>query len=89
MTEGKIRRYTMAEINALIAAGQYFPVPDDAPIYELDEEFLKHAKPVGKGRKTIVELELTPSTVEQFRKSGPDYLERMAEVLERHAKKAS
>lgn len=83
MSETRIKRYSMAQIKEMIAAGQYYPVPDDAPFFDENEQ------PVSQTGRTVVELDLTSSTVERFKKSGPDYLKRMADVLEGEAKKAS
>lgn len=89
MTEGNIKRYTMAEIRAMLDAGQYFPTASDAPEFELDDEFWKNAKPVSPG-KTVVQLELDRSTVEAFEGQNPDYKAGMVKVLEDYAaKKAS
>ncbi|MBN9304421.1 MAG: hypothetical protein BGO82_18775 [Devosia sp. 67-54] len=89
MSDEKIRRYTMAEIEKMIAAGQYYPVPDDAPALPVDDEFWRNAKPVRRPDRTVVELDVASAAVEQFKKAGPDYLRRMADVLEKAARKAS
>ena len=91
MTKKDIRRYTMAEIKALIESGQYFPTAEDAPEYPVDETFWKNAKRVGvTGTTASVRLELKPSVLERYKQEGPDHLSRMAKVLEDHvAKKAS
>ena len=88
MSDDKVRRYTMAEIDKMIAAGQYYPVPDDAPTFPVDDGFWENAKPVRRPGRTVVELEIASSTVEQFKKTGPDYLERMADILDKVARKA-
>jgi len=82
-------RYTMAELKALIDAGKYYPIPDDAPTMPVDEDFRKNARPVSVAETTSVELQLKRSTLERFKASGSDYLERMAHILEEQAKKAS
>ena len=89
MSNENIKRYTMAEIRKMIAAGQYYPTPDDAPLFPADDNSWETDELAVATDRTVVELDLPSSTVEQFKKSGPDYLKRMADVLENQAKKAS
>ena len=89
MTEANIKRYTMAEIDAMIEAGQYFPTAVDAPEIELGDEFWSNAERVNPAASgtTVVRLRLNSAVVDQYRQEGPGHLLRMAKVLEDHLPK--
>lgn len=38
--EEDIRRYSLDDINAMVAAGDYTPTPDDAPVYDIPDDFV-------------------------------------------------
>jgi uncharacterized protein (DUF4415 family) len=91
MTDENAKRFTMAQIRRMTEAGQFVPTATDAPEQDFDNSFWRSAQRANAPgtSKTQVQLELDRETVDQFRRQGADYLDRMAEVLNQHARKAS
>jgi uncharacterized protein (DUF4415 family) len=77
-----IRQYSMDEIKEMIARGED-QTRDDAPVYEVDEDFWKNAYVVRPGDKpkTSVHLRLDPEVFDWFKAQGKGHLTHMSAVL--------
>ncbi len=82
MADEDIRRYSAAEIEKMIAAGDYVPTSPDAPEIELDEDFWRNAKIVmPKSAKEAISLRVDQDILAWFRNQGRGYQSRMNAVL--------
>jgi uncharacterized protein (DUF4415 family) len=87
MADDNIKRYSLAEINAMRAKGVAQATPDGAPDIDLDEDFWRSARIVATSapRKTSIHLRVDPETLAFFRAAGRGHLTRMAKVLKAYA----
>ena len=77
-----IKCYTMAQIRAMIAAGDYFPTAPGAPEFELDEDFWRNARIVmPKPAKEAISLPVDRDIIAWLRAKGRGYQSRMNAVL--------
>ena len=75
-------RYTMAEIDAMIARGDYYYNENPPPAEPLPEGFWKNAVVVEpRDRKCSVHLRIDPDVLRWFRAQGDGHLTRMNAVL--------
>jgi uncharacterized protein (DUF4415 family) len=82
MTEGEdIRSYSLEEIKAMRARGDYVPTSPDTPVYEVDEDFWKNARVVMPEAKKSIHLRVDGDVLEWFRGQGSGYLTRMNAIL--------
>ncbi len=86
MAERDIRRYSLEEIEAMVARGQDrtdWERLRREPGIELDEEFWRNAQVVipPAERKQAVSLRLDRDVVDWFKAQGPGYQTRMNAVL--------
>jgi uncharacterized protein (DUF4415 family) len=81
MAEGDIKRYSLLEIEEMVARGDHVPTRPDAPEYEPDEEFWRNARIVAPPRKASVHLRVDQDVLAWFKAQGPRHLTRMNAVL--------
>ena len=82
MADEDIRRYSAAEIEKMIAEGDYVPTSPDAPEIELDEDFWRNAKIImPKSAKEAISLRVDQDILAWFRNQGRGYQSRMNAVL--------
>ena len=82
MADEDIRRYSAAEIEKMIAAGDYVPTAPDAPEIELGEDFWRNARIVmPKPAKEAISLRVDQDILAWFRNQGRGYQSRMNAVL--------
>lgn len=90
MVKEDIRRYSLDELKDMNDRRDFVPTPSDAPAFEGDDDFWAMVeRGLSHSAADVVELRLSQEALEYFKKSGPDYLERMAHILEDQARKAS
>jgi uncharacterized protein (DUF4415 family) len=72
----------MTQIKEMIDRGEYYPTPDDAPEYEVDDSFWDNAQIVlPNGAKIPLSLRVDPDVFDWFKATGKGYLTRMNAVL--------
>lgn len=83
MSENDTKTYSLAEIQALIAAGAFEPTRPDAPEMKLDAQFWENARVVmpGDSPKILISLRLDREVCDWFKGTGKGYLSRMNAVL--------
>ncbi len=83
MASKDTRHYSLDELKANRASGDYVPTRADAPEIELDEEFWRTARVVmpGETGKTSVHLRVDTDVLEWFKEQGKGHLSRMNAVL--------
>jgi uncharacterized protein (DUF4415 family) len=81
MAEGDIKRYSLLEIEEMVARGDHVSTRPDAPEYEPDEEFWRNARIVAPPRKASVHLRVDQDVLAWFKAQGPGHLTRMNAVL--------
>lgn len=91
MGEQGIKSFTLEQLQEMHHRGETRPTRPDAPEFNGDDEFWASAEQaiLGEQSQSSVVLKLDRKTIDRFREAGPDYLERMAHVLEEYARKAS
>ena len=81
MAKRDIRRYSAAELESMVARGDYEPTRAAAPEIELDADFWRHAKVVVPPGKTSVHLRVDADVLAWFKAQGRGHLTRMNAVL--------
>lgn len=82
MAKEDIKRYSAEQLKDMVATGDYYPTPEDAPTHELDESFWENAYVVSpEGKRVSVHLRLEPEVFDFFKQGGKGHLTRMAAVL--------
>ena len=79
--KGTIKRYTLAEIDAMIARGEDQTRPDAPEGPPMGEKFWKNAIVVGPDRKSSVHLRIDADVLHWFKRQGKGHLTRMNAVL--------
>ena len=81
MEEDDIRSYSLEEIKAMIADGNYSKTRPDAPEYPLPEGFWEKAKLVMPEQKRSVRLQMDQEVFDWFKAQGKGHITRMQAVL--------
>ena len=81
MEKENIKQYSMEQIKALINDGDYVPIPDDAPEYEVDPSFWENAKIVMPKAKKSVHLKLEDEIFKWFKSQGAGHITKMQAIL--------
>ena len=82
MSEGDIRRATLAELGAMRRRGELYYNPDAEPGPSLGEDFWANAVVVEPAvERTSVHLKLDPGVFDFFKQGGKGHLTRMQNVL--------
>lgn len=79
MTGEDIRSYSMAELDEMVAAGDFLPTRPDAPEYDLGEGAWQNARIVWPDGTE--EVRLSQDVVARFRQYGADYEARINAAL--------
>ena len=75
------KRYSLDELERMIARGDYRPTRADAPEIELEEDFWRSARVVMPPGKKSVHLRVDADVLAWFKAQGRGYLTRMNAVL--------
>lgn len=82
MADEDIRRYSLDELKALRARGDYVPTAADAPEIEVDEAFWRRARLVEPRRpKVHTGLRIDADVLDWFKQQGRGWQTRMNAVL--------
>ncbi len=82
MSEGDIRRATLAELGAMRRRGELYYNPDAPEGPDLGEDFWANAVVVEPAvERTSVHLKLDPAVFDFFKQGGKGHLTRMQNVL--------
>lgn len=82
MTDANMKKLSLAEIQALQAAGKLH-IAADAPEVDLPDSFWQHAKVVERESRKSVHLRLDPEVFRFFQEAGQGkgHIKRMQDVL--------
>jgi uncharacterized protein (DUF4415 family) len=75
------KRYSLGELERMVARGDYLPTRADAPEIELEEDFWRNARVVMPPGKKSVHLRVDTDVLAWFKAQGRGYLTRMNAVL--------
>ena len=81
MEKENIKKYSAQELHKMIGDGQYVPISQDSPEFDIDPCVWDDAKIVLPKAKKSVHLRLDEHIVEWFRDQGAGHITRMQAVL--------
>jgi uncharacterized protein (DUF4415 family) len=81
MKKGKIITATIEDIRAMRASGEIVPPRDDAPEYDMPDEFWDNAVLQPPLVKSTISMRVDPDILEFFKSQGAGHLTRMHAVL--------
>ncbi|MDZ7904381.1 MAG: BrnA antitoxin family protein [Cypionkella sp.] len=76
-----IRTATLDDIKAMIARGEVLPPRDDAPEYDLPDDFWEKAVVQPPLAKSTISMRVDPDILAFFKSQGAGHLTRMHAVL--------